>query len=348
MHTIKALTAITSIGSSTSDSGNRQQFQNQARQGQFLTATVLESKDDNQFYLEILGKKILTKSDSVTLSPGAKLKLEVLATTPELELRIVSKNPELFYGKTLTLLSKNLDIIELFKSLQSSPSPLLAKLSAPSQDGLKSFLSLQQAQLTSTESGENLKLLLNRLGLNLESVLAGNSKQQDVAHTLKAALLEIRSLLNAGTELAETTNKLLGTIELYQLSQLRLSNENLLIFPLPLPFLNHGYLLVDKDSKKVESDEEKIPSRFSLHLNLEPMGNIEVSFLDTAEGLYIRFCCDTSEKSLFASTHQEELKEMISSTDLLALSFGEGAGNPAQELIQQLIPNGETILDTKI
>lgn len=348
MTPINALTAITTIGSSTSNSGNRQQFQQQPRQGQFLTATVLETTDDNRVYLEISGRKILVKSDSVTLSSGAKLKLEVLATTPELELRIVSKNPEMFFGKTLTLLSKNLDISGLYQSLQSGSSPLLAVLSRSSQDGLNSFLSMQQAQLTSTESGENLKQLLNRLGLNLESVLADNSKRQDVTHTLKAALQEIRGLLHAGSELAETTSKLLGTIELYQLSQLRLSNENLLIFPLPLPFLNHGYLLVDKDSNQGDKNELKPPSRFSLHLNLEPLGNIEISFLDTPEGLYIRFCCDTNEKSLFASSHQEELKQMISSTNILGLSFGEDAGNPAQELIQQLIPDGETMLDTKI
>lgn len=348
MNTINALTAITSIGSSTSDSAARQQSQQQARQGQFLTATVLEGADDNQLYLDILGKRILAKSDSVTLSPGAKLKLEVLATTPELELRIVSKNPEMFFGKTLTLLSKNLDISGLFKSLLASPSPLLGDLSSPSQDGLNSFHSLQQAQLTTAESGQNLKLLLDRLGLNLEAVLAGKGKQQDVAHTLKSALLEIRSLLRTGSELAETTNKLLGTIELYQLAQLRLSNENLLVFPLPLPFLNHGYLLVDKDSKQADSNETKPPRRFSLHLNLAPLGNIEIAFLNTPEGLYIRFCCDTNEKSTFTSSHQDELKKMVSSTNILAVSFGEDAGNPAQELIQHLIPDGETMLDTKI
>ena len=348
MNTINALTAITSIGSSTSDSESRQQSQQHARQGQFLTATVLESTDKNRFYLDILGKKILAKSDSVTLSPGAKLKLEVLATKPELELRIVSKNPEMFFGKTLTLLSKSLDISELIQSLQSSPSPLLGKLSEQSQDGLKSFLSIQQAQLTSTESGQNLKQLLNRIGLSLESVLAGNKRQQDVALTLKSALLEIRSLLQSGSELAETTNKLLGTIELYQLAQLRLSNENLVIFPLPLPFLNHGYLLVDKESSQADSDETKTPRRFSLHLNLEPLGNIEIAFLETSDGLYIRFCCDTTEKSQFARSQQDDLKQSISLETVLAISFGEDAANPANSLIQQLIPDGETMLDTKI
>lgn len=102
------------------------------------------------------------------------------------------------------------------------------------------------------------------------------------------------------------------------------------------------------DPKQADSSEPKTPKRFSLHLNLEPLGNIEILFLDTSEGLYIRFCCDTNAKSLFANSHQDELKKMVSSTNILAVSFGEDAGNPAQELIQQLIPDGETMLDTKI
>jgi hypothetical protein len=349
MNTINALTAITPLGSSTSDSGNRQQSQQHAKPGQFLTATVLESTDSKQFYIEILGKKILAKGDSLTLSPGAKLKLEILATTPDLKLRIVSQNPEMFFGKTLTLLSKNLDISVLFQNLQTPPSPLLSELSSLSQKSLTTFFSVQQAQLTTTESGVNLKQLLNQLGLNRESLLASGNKQQDAALTLKSALLEIRSLLKSGSDLAKTTNKLLGTIELYQLAQLRLSNENLLIFPLPLSFLNHGYLLVDKDPHQENSNEGKNhPRRFSLHLNLEPLGNLEILFLDTPDGLYIRFCCDTQEKSLFASSQQDVLKQMISSTNVLGLSFGEDAGNPAQALVQQLIPDGEAMLDTKI
>ncbi len=348
MNPITALSAVKAIGSSTSDSGNRQPFQQQASPGQFLTATVLESTDDNRFYLDIIGKKILAQSDTVTLTPGAKLKLEVLATKPLLELRIVSKNPELFFGKTLTLLGKNLDIGELFGALQAPSSTLFSTLSSTSQDGLKDFFTLQQSQLGLPESGINLKQLLNTLGLSLEAILAGGNKQQNAGQTLKAALLEIAAQLKSGSELAEATNKLLGTLELYQLAQLRLANENIFIFPLPLPFLDHGYLLVDKEDNKENDGDETSANRFSLHLSLEPFGDIEIIFLNTEEGLYIRFSCESKDKSDFASGFAEDLKKMISSSQVLGLSFTEGAGNPAQELIQQLIPDGESILDTKI
>ena len=348
MNTINALSAITAVGSSTSDSGKRQQSQQQARPGQFLTATVLEPKGNGQFVLDIQGKKILAKGDSLTLSQGTKLKLEILTVKPELELRIVSKNPEMFFGKTLTLLSKNLDIRGLIQTIQNSSPPLFNNLSPSSQDGLNSFLSLQQSSLSTAQSGQNLKLLVERLGLNLESVFAKGEQLPIASQTLKAALLELSLLLKSGSELAETTNKLLGTIELYQLAQLKLNNDNLLLFPLPLPFLNHGYLLVDQESAKESLDNKSSPQQFSLHLNLEPLGNIEILFLDLEEGLYIRFSYEDTEKSAFARSHQDILKELISTEPLLSVSFGTGAENPAQSLIKQLIPDGETMLDTKV
>jgi hypothetical protein len=202
--------------------------------------------------------------------------------------------------------------------------------------------------LNTPESGANLKQLLDRLGLSLEAVLAGGNAKQNAGQTLKAALLEISALLKSGGKLAETTDKLLGTLELYQLAQLRLSNDNLQIFPLPLPFLDHGYLLVEEDSKNANEGEGTIPLRFSLHVRLEPLGDIEITFLDTDEGLYIRFANQSKETSHFTSAYREDLKQMITSTPVLGLSFTEGAGNPAQDLIQQLIPEGEAILDTKV
>ena len=346
MNTINALSPIKAIGSATSDSDSRQQSQQQARPGQTLTATVLESAGTNKFYLDILGDKILARSDTVTLSPGSKLNLEVLSTKPLLELRIISKNPEMFFGKTLTLLEKNLDISGLFQSLTSSSS-LLGQLSQTSQEGIKDFYNLQQLFIENQSGGSNLKQLLDRMGLSLETLLAGGNREA-AGQTLKAALLEIAVLMKDGGDIADATNRLLGTLELYQLAHLRLASENLLIFPLPLPFLDNGYLLIEKEEKDINDENKEQPLRFSLHLSLEPLGNIEIIFLHTEDGLYIRFACDSAKKKEFASAFQDELKEMISSTDLLGLSFTDTAGNPARNLIQQLAPDGKSMLDTKI
>jgi hypothetical protein len=344
MNKINALSAIKPIGSATSDTSGRQQFQQQAKPGQTFTATVLESAGSNRFYLDILGDKILAQSDKVTLSPGTRLNLEVLSTKPLLELRIISRNPEMFFGKTLTLLGKNLDIGGLFQSLNLPASP---QLSATTQEGLKDFYNLQQMPVGSKDGGAHLKQLLDRLGLSLEALLA-EGKKNPAAQSLKAALLEIATLMKNGGELADTTNRLLGTLELYQLTQLRLASENVFIFPLPLPFLDNGYLLIEKDEKDNDTKKDSDTLRFSLHLTLEPLGNIEITFLQTPEGLYIRFACDSQTKKEFSSSYRDELTEMISSAEVLGLSFTDTAGNPASDLIQQLVPAGESMLDTKI
>lgn len=347
MTTINALSPIKAVGTATSDSSGRQPSQQQAKPGQTLSATVLEPAGSNRFYLDIHGDKILAQSDKVLLSPGTKLDLEVLSTTPLLELKIISKTPELFFGKTLTLLGKNLDISGLFQSLNTTSSSLLDQLSSTSRQGIQEFFSLQQLPPGSKDGGPHLQQLLDRLGLSLETILAGGNRTP-AALSLKAALLELATLIKEGGELADTTNRLLGTLELYQLAQLRLASENLLIFPLPFPFLDNGYLLVEKDGKQNEGETDTNTLRFSLHLSLQPLGNIEIVFLQMEEGLYIRFACDSEEKKDFANSQREILKEMISSREVLALSFTDTAGDPANELVQQLVPEGKSMLDTKI
>ncbi len=348
MNTINALTAVKPVSSATGDAEGRQQFQQQSRPGQTFTATVLEPVGDNRYYLDILNNKILAQSDEVTLSTGTKLNLEVLSTAPLLELKIISKSPEMFFGKTLTLLGKNLDITGLFQALlKPEDSSLLKQLSPSSQEGLRDFYNLQQTPTGSLDFGNILKQLINRQGLSLEALLA-DGKQNQAVLSLKAALLEIASTMKQGIELADSANRLLGTLELYQLAQLRLTSENLLIFPLPLPFLENGYLLVERDNSESTSPELNKPLRFSLHLSLEPLGDMEIIFLHTEEGLYIRFGCDSIEKKEFIADHKQDLNEIITTADVLGVTVTETAKNPTNDLIQQLVPHGESILDTTI
>ena len=348
MSTINALTAINPVGTATSDSSSsRQQSQQQAKPGQTFSATVLESVGNNKVYLDIFGDKILASSDKVTLSPGTRLNLEVLSTKPLLELKIISKTPELFFGKTLTLLGKNLDISVIFQALNPLTSPLPGRLSQASQAVIQEFYTLQQTQFGNNDGGAQLKQLVDRLGLTPETALA-RGKNNTAEQTLKAALLEITSLLREGGAIADAAKRLLGTLELYQLAQLRLSTENLFLFPLPLSFLANGYLLVEQDSESDKGLNESDTLRFSLHLTLEPLGDIEITFLQTKDGLYIRFACESADKKEFTTDFQDDLKEMISSTEILGLSFTDTAGNAIGDLIQQLVPHGKSMLDTKI
>ncbi len=347
MDTINPLSPIKSVGTATSDTSGRQQFQQQGTPGKIITATVLESAGNNKVYLNISGKKILAGGDKVSLQPGTRLNLEILATQPVLELKIVSKTPEVLFGKTLTLLGNNLDISSLFQVLKGDVSPLPTPLSTTARNTIQNFYHLQHSVTGKEGAGAQLQQVINRLGLTLESTLAkGNS--DTAGKTLKAALLEISSILREGGSIAGTANKLLGTLELFQLAQLRLSTENLLLFPLPLPFLNNGYLLVEQDQETTQTKQRTDMLRFSLHLSLDALGDIKISFLQTSEGLYIQFSCDSPEKKKFAMDSQEELKEIISNKKILGLSFTDTAENPVDDLIRRLVPSGESMLNMRV
>lgn len=347
MNRINALSAIKTVGSATSGSSNKQIFQQHIKRGQTFTATVMEPAGKNRFYLNILDNKILAQSDALSLPSGSTITLEVINTTPLLELKIVSKTPELFFGKTLTLLGKSLNIEGLFQSLTSVSSPLLNQLSPTTQKGLNDFNNLQHLPVGDTKGGAYLKQLLERSGLSLEGLLAGGQKNL-ATQTLKAALLEVATLMKDGTELAETTSQLLGTLQLYQLAQLQLATDNLLIYPLPLPFLDNGYLLVEKNKDEQKQNADKKSTHYSVHLSLEPLGNLEVTFFQTHDGLYLTFASESDNKKEFLHDNENLLNEMLLSTDLLGISFTSKAGDPTSELIQKLVPSGETMLDTKI
>ncbi len=198
-----------------------------------------------------------------------------------------------------------------------------------------------------TNGGSQLKLLLDRLGLSLEVLLAGGQANK-ATQSLKATLLKIATLMKDGTELAETTSRLLEALELYQLGQLQLTTDNLLIFPLPLPFLDNGYLLVEKNQDEQGAGEDSSSIHYSIHLSLEPIGNLEISFFQTLDGLYLTLSCESDDTKDFLHENQDLLKEMLLTTELLSVSFNTNAGDPTNDLIKKLVPTGETMLDTKI
>lgn len=347
MNKINALSAIKAVGSATSDGRNKHPFQQQIRTGQTFEATVMESAGNKRFYLNILDNKILAQSEDVSLPMGKKIQLEVINTSPLLELKIVSNSLELFFGKTLTLLGKSLNIEGLFQSLTAPSSPLINQLSPSTQKGLHNFNKTQQLPVEGQNGGYQLKQLLDRLGLSLEVLLAGGQTSK-ATQSLKAALLEIATLMKDGIELAETTSRLLGTLELYQLAQLQLTTDNLNIFPLPLPFLDNGYLLVERNKDEQDSGEDNSSTHYSIHLSLKPIGNLEISFFQTLDGLYLTLSCESEDTKEFLQENHALLKDILLTTELLGVRFNTKAGDPTGDLIQKLVPRGETMLDTKI
>jgi hypothetical protein len=345
MDPITPLTSISPIGSSTSQSRGRSQEQQTPSQGQFLKALVLEAQGSNRFVLEIGGTRQPVRSETI-LSPGQTLKLQVVKTEPQIELKIVSSPLSQLQGRSLTLLGKNIDLAGLFQGFQQHSPPPLETVSPTSRSVLESFFSLQQNGIEGKEGGAVLKQLIDSLGLNLEQLLAKGEKNNAVL-TLKAALLEIAHSFKTASNIAETTNKILATLELFQLAQIQIGHTTHLIFPLPLPFIEQGYLLIEKDDQTSgKNDSAKSDSRFSLHLTVSDLGNLQIDFLQNMEGLFIRFRAGDQQKADFLETFSFELKKAITDIPLINLSFSGDAPDPIHDLIQQLIPAGNSMLDT--
>jgi hypothetical protein len=312
----------------------------------FNKATVLEAKGNNIYTLDIGGTNVVAQSKT-QLAPGQILQLQVATTSPHVELKIAPDTQSQLSSGSLTLMGEKSDLQGILKTLQPAGYSPFQNLSATTRAGLENFLSLQQNQLSGKDGGESLKQLIDKMGLNLEKLLAGGDTENSV-NTLKAALLEIAHVFKEATDIAGTTHRLLGTIEVYQLAQMHMENAGNLIFPLPFPFLEQGYLIVEDYGQQKEGESGiQPPLRFSLHLTMAELGNLRIDFLQYEDGLYIRFNTESQEKSDFIESFSTDLQQAIADKPLLGLSFSDTATDPAAELIQKLLPHGSSMLDTK-
>ena len=346
MESIKPLTAITTVGSATSHNKEGTQGRQTPSAGQVLPAVVVKAGGDNRFVLDIGGTRQDVRSEA-NLTVGQSLRLQVLRTQPQIELQIVANPLNRLQGRSLTLLGQNIDLAGLIEKFQQQNPPSLASLSATSRSGLADFFSLQQNGIEGKGGGLVLKQLIDSLGLNLEQLLARNDKN-GAAHSLKAALLEITHTLGTFDNISETTAKILSTLELFQLAQLQVAGDNQLILPLPLPFIDQGYLLIDQKGKEGQSgDSAGSEDRFSLHLHVSALGNLQIDFLKNSEGLFIRFRAERQEIVDFIASFTEDLKNGIRDIPLVNLSFSADAPDPIHHLVRRIVPAGDRILDTR-
>ncbi len=348
MDTITPLSSILPIGSTTSQSQGRSHGQQLPAAGQTFKAVVLEANGNNRFVLDIGGNR-LSASSEAKLTPGQILRLQVTKTEPQIELKIVTTDTlNRFAGRSLTLLGKNIDLSALFAAVENFNPPPLQLLTPTSRSVLESFYSLQQNSLAEKDGGAILKQLIDGLGLGLEHMLAKGDKDAAV-HTLKAALLEMAHSFSSAEHLAEATQKVLTTLELFQFAQLQPGSTSQFIFPLPLPFVEQGYLIIEQQEEGSKSSgSEAEECRFSLHLTMSDLGNLRINFLHNSEGLFIRFHADSEEKAAFLAAHGEDLKAVITNTPLIGLAFSGDASDPINDLIRSIVPEGSSMLDTKV
>jgi len=347
MKSISSLQSIPLFAKSTPVPGRTGQPLVLPEQGQLLKALVLEAKAEHTFLLQIGDNRLLAQSEAALL-PGQNLQLQLVDTSPRVELKIVNDTLQQFFGQPLTLVGNTIDINTLFTLLQQ-PQSLLEELSLHSRQTLESFFSLQQNVPFPTESGgSTLKQLVDQLGLSLEHLLA-RGEGRNGAFSLKAALLELSSNFKIGSQIHDSASRTLATLEFFQLAQLHNDSNQQFILPLPLSFIEQGFLLVEQRKQEEEGgggDYEHQEYRFSLFLKMSELGNLRIDFFHSPEGLFIRFHTDSQEKSDFLAGLSDNLRESLTESPILGISFAADAPDPASELVRRIIPEGRPMLDT--
>lgn len=257
------------------------------------------------------------------------------------------------------------NLINSFNSLQSGLTDLIFLLKGPdailqffSEQGFSSGLltkSQVEAILSSAtnpvasqnNAGEQLQKLIQSLGLSFEGKLAAGNVDGAI-NTVKSSIMELLQNLMGSTKLSESGTQTLKTIEFYQLMQLQMERQDTLILPLPLPFLDQGYLAIEDYKKQLAGEDGKgeALTHFSLYLKLAPLGNLKIDFLYSGEGVYLRFNSDSKQISEFLTEHKKELSQSVTSTVIQSVSFSENSEDPLAAILQKS-GSKTSIFDTK-
>ncbi len=301
------------------------------RMEQIVRAAVAEGGQD-RVLLEF-GQRRFWAETATPLKTGQTLTLQVAALAPRLELRVVEDPVAERLGRLLHLLGGKWPLPEVLGSLGGTEltaagntsvfAPLLALLSAGQ-----------------TPSGDALRELLAHFDGS-----ADPAKGEGEAGVFRQALAAAHRQLSAAADpRAEDVVRLLQHLDLALLCQARLAQSGLDFFPLPLPFLEYGYLLAER---RRPPREEETSGKLSLHLTLTGLGHLRIDFLHEPQGLFLRFCCSSPQTLSFIAQFHTELTESFRQVPL-RVAFVAGAEDPVQTLVRSLLPAGAGVLNTRV
>lgn len=339
-----------------------------------LQGEVIQNLGGERFLIDIGGKQIEMHSQTV-LSVGQQLRLAVAKSEP-LELRIIPETTEAkpqantIAANTTTntaansaqtaatqllthsssLAGKAIDLSGLFTLLTSANSSA-SPLSGETLTVIANFFSLQQNLLQNpADSGTMLRQLIEHLGLSHEKNIQ-NGQNDRAANQLKNSLLEILNFFPKSTATGQEASRLSGIIELFQLANIAQPGSNEQIIPIPLPFVDQGFLRVYEDQTGQDSEDDgnsQRPLRYSLYLKMSNIGNLQIDFTGNAEGIFLHIHAESIERQQFLEQYVEEIKETLSSSQpLRGIRFSHDAKEPAIELLRLALPENQGLLNTQ-
>lgn len=266
---------------------------------------------------------------------------ESLVSLLEQTAKLYPDNPQL-----QSLISRLIPLLQENSSLPATTAPLQQLIV------LLSSLNIEQSQTQPLQlDGKHLQQFVDRLGINMERLLADGNTEK-AAQTLKFALLELSQQFQAGDKHTAQADQILKSIELYQTLQIRLANESLSFVPLPFSFLNQGYLLIDTDRSKHGSEEktgspENPAQLFELHLQLEGLGNLQIDIRQKDGQVALKFLTEDTDRAKFIAGFRNELEQWLTAASLESAQFLVGAKEPVKSLLEKIMSGATGMVDTK-
>ncbi len=207
----------------------------------------------------------------------------------------------------------------------------------PQQWAQLEHLSTQMASDMSTSNSKFVLNLARMLGLDFEALLAKD--QLDAANAgLKGTLTALKNHSEVAESVRETAAHMSQQLEVLQLCRLRLAQDGILFLPLPLEFIEQGYVLFEQQGQNDSGADGADGHLVSLNLTLQQLGSMQVNLLFEQQALFVRIKCQDEATVTLVEEYCDELRESLQPFSIRSIQVVAGAQDPALTLLDRLQP----------
>jgi len=315
------------------------------RANQVVQATVVQGGLDKA-ELE-MGRHRFLAQTKIPLTTGQSIKAQVMATQPQIELRLVDQNALMRMFVALNRMSESFDLGQILSRTA------LSQAFEGRTWGKNMRQALVQATISSPSDGSRLtgnmlSSLMNLLGLDTERQVMHQDPDQ-AASRLKSALLALSRDQGQDQDLRQRAERLVSHLELFQLCRVRLGEQGLNWLPLPLPFLEQGFLVWEqKEEPGQEEGQAENGQMLRMVLQMSWLGDLDIRLQQAGHGLRVGLACGSRETASFLEGAKEDLMHSVTALPITECSITLGAKDPAQVLLDLAVEDGERVFEARV
>ncbi len=312
---------------------------------EIVQATVVQGGMDT-VELE-LNRYRFTAHTRIPLRTGQRLQMQVQDSSPHIELKILNQSLLENLFQRLHLFGEELDLASRLRHIlgdASHSSTVQGQASHNASDSLLQGLH----QFAQRPDGSFLAAMSGLLGLDTEALLSSDPESR-VAN-LKTLLMHVLGQQDGASQQQENSKNLLQHTELMQLCRARMYQDNTFFLPLPFPFLERGFALMERrrGSEPEGEETEREEYSISLCLRLQNLGALEVRMLYEEPQLLVRVLCEEQSAADFFSGLKEELKESVEALPVHSLTVTTGGRDPDRILMEKVLPESQHFVERTV